>query len=84
MSDGGALKIPDKRKGERIVRQLTRGQQSERIDIDMEIKGAGEVILGLQKDIQTLKATIKGQEHRIQELIAFALRIDPTFTIRKD
>lgn len=74
MSDGGKVRIANKKQGERIVRQLTKQQQAARIDTDLGVKGAGELIASLQKEMAKLKKTIAGQEKRIQLLVAFHLK----------
>lgn len=84
MPEGGKLQIRDKKKGERAVKQLRRSQQRAEVDAETGIPGAGERLEKMEKELEKQKKTIASQEHRIQDLIAFALRIDPTFTIRKD
>lgn len=81
---GGAITIKDPKKGKRIVKALTRKQAVDKADEQTGIPGAGERLEKMEKELAKQKITIASQKHRINDLMAFALSIDPTFTIRKD
>jgi len=69
MTDGGSLRIKDKRKGERAVKQLLKQQTRAQIDATMpEIPDAYKVIERLEKRVKKLEDELKMREKQLNLL----------------
>ncbi|KKL06486.1 hypothetical protein LCGC14_2595520, partial [marine sediment metagenome] len=54
---GGAVKIPNKKQGERLVKALLRNQTRAKVDTETGIPGAGKQMEKMEKQITSLKQT---------------------------
>ncbi len=70
---GGAVKIPNKKQGERQVKALLRNQTRVKADADTGIPGAGKQMEKLEKQLAALKKTIAGHQKTIDKLWAWKM-----------
>jgi len=69
MKDGGSLRITNKKKGERAIKQLLKQQTRAQIDATMpEIPDAAKVIEKLQKRVKKLEDGLKMRENQFNLL----------------
>lgn len=66
----GKIHVKDPQQAKRIVKALNRKQQRQKIDDELELKGAFQIIEELQKKVEKLEKKAIEHEKRIQGLRA--------------
>lgn len=74
MNTGGAIRV-SKKKGDAVVKSLTRNQQRSRVDADLpEIPNASKVIEKLEKRIKKVEDELKMREAQLNKLWEWYMR----------